>query len=156
MRICYLCKKYFMPSSKHKNCPSCRYQKTKTLICCICKNNIHSNRYSNCRSCTNRKREDYGTGRYLKKGYVMVFQKNHPRASNNNYVLEHVIIIEKYLGRLLLPHENIHHKNGIKNDNRIENLELWIKPQPSGIRAVDAVDWAKKILADYEPVKDKL
>lgn len=82
----------------------------------------------------------------------MVFAKGHPRASKNNYVFEHIIVMEKQLGRLLEKDENVHHINGVKDDNSIENLELWVKPQPSGIRVDDAILWAKKILARYEPV----
>ncbi len=70
-------------------------------------------------------------GRIYKRGYTLIMNKGHPRADSNGYVLEHILVIEKYLGRYIKyygirhkDNEIVHHLNGIRADNRIENLIL--------------------------------
>lgn len=62
---------------------------------------------------------------------------------------EHRAVMEAHIGRPLLTHENIHHKNGDRADNRIHNLELWSKSQPPGQRVTDKLTWAREIIALY-------
>lgn len=144
------CAREFMPSSRHRLCPSCRNKKYRRE--CKCGKSIQK-KSSMCVECSNtiknkESAKPEGHKTYHKKGYVMVKSPTHPRASQN-FVFEHILVMEKHLGRYLEPGENVHHINGIKDDNRIENLELWIRPQPSGVRAKDAVEWAKEILVKY-------
>jgi hypothetical protein len=66
-------------------------------------------------------------GRFQEKdGYVVVHCKGHPNArKHTHYIFEHRLVMEEAIGRFLLPTEVVHHVNGVKNDNRIENLQLF-------------------------------
>ncbi len=65
---------------------------------------------------------NYKKGRYVDKhGYVVVLKR---RGRRNYYVYEHRMVMEKHLGRCLRPDEQVHHLNGVKTDNRIENLQV--------------------------------
>ena len=65
-----------------------------------------------------------GGRKVRKRGYISVLCPSHPYA-NDGYILEHRIIMEKKLKRILKPTEVVHHINGNKHDNRIENLQLF-------------------------------
>jgi hypothetical protein len=83
------------------------------------------------------------------QGYVMLFRPEHPNRDANGCIKQHTLVMSEKLGRPLTEDENVHHINGIRDDNRIENLELWSKSQPCGQRVEDKIKWAKEILTKY-------
>ncbi|MFZ0178686.1 MAG: HNH endonuclease [Candidatus Dormiibacterota bacterium] len=84
-----------------------------------------------------------------KDGYVSI-------RTATRYRPEHHVVMEAMIGRLLREGENVHHKNGVKADNRPENLELWAVVQPAGQRALDLLLWADEIQARYGPLRSFL
>lgn len=95
-----------------------------------------------------------GTGRTVHpSGYVYLLRPEHPNATQNGYVAEHRLVMEESLGRPLTAEESVHHKNGVRDDNRPENLELWSTSQPYGQRVADKISWAHEILQKYDGYK---
>lgn len=90
-----------------------------------------------------------GSGCLTKYGYRKIHRKDHPNSWKNGDMFEHVFVMSNHLGRPLIKEEIVHHKNGIRDDNRIENLELWSKSHPYGQRLVDKVNWCKEFLEQY-------
>lgn len=89
------------------------------------------------------------SGHTNKNGYRLLALK-HPNSSKQGKILEHVLIMSNFLKRPLKKGETVHHKNGIRNDNRIENLELWSHSHPPGQRVEDKIAWCKEFLEQYK------
>lgn len=94
-----------------------------------------------------------------KDGYILIRRpsclgKEFER--NQAWIYEHRYVMGKHLGRPLDDGENVHHINGNRADNRIENLELWISHQPSGQRVIDLLDWAYDLRERYKHDLPKL
>ncbi len=88
-----------------------------------------------------------GTGTVTSKGYRRLTD---PRPdAPSKYILEHRLVMEIELGRFLDKYENVHHINGDRLDNRIENLEIWSTRQPQGQRIEDKLRYAMELLIEY-------
>lgn len=140
---CYRCH-----DSGYYECQECFKPKTKSGIFC--------------RRCSSLKRSGAGhhnwknfSRRPTRGGYADIYMPGHPRAQQN-YVAEHIYVMEQHIGRFIFLPETVHHKNGIRDDNRLENLELWASKHPPGQRILDQILWAEKFLEEYGYLKEKL
>jgi hypothetical protein len=102
-----------------------------------------------------RQRKRPGRGRQGRRvdqtttGYRDVYRPGHPNAGKNGQIGEHRFVMSEHLGRALLPGETVHHRNGVRDDNDIDNLELRVGAHPKGLTVEEAVAWAEEILARY-------
>lgn len=75
-------------------------------------------------------------------GYIKVYCPTHPFATKDGYIMEHVLVMEREIGRYITREEVVHHKNHIRNDNRIENLELMTFKAHASLHMKER--WAKR------------
>ncbi len=86
-----------------------------------------------------------GTGSINKKGYVFLAVKRNGKKTTLGF---HRKVMEDHLGRQLKRNESVHHINGIRDDNRIENLELFDSMHGPGQRIEDKIKWCKEFLSE--------
>lgn len=101
----------------------------------------------------NEARRKNGAGRTIVNGYIAVYVPASSPYYPNKRRYEHTLVMADHLGRELLSHENVHHRNGNRSDNRIENLQLWSTSQPSGQAVEDKLKWAHEIIELYGNIK---
>ncbi len=149
-----LCRKHWMRFQRHGTTdePKDKWGHRVAHFCSVdgCDRQISSN--GMCRT---------HAGRLKNRGTTEpLVRERKPYVNTNGYVyeyvdgerqaqLQHRLVMERVLGRRLWADETVHHKNGIRTDNRPENLELWVSWQPHGCRVEDLVTFAREVLARY-------
>jgi HNH endonuclease len=94
------------------------------------------------------RKRHYDKGYHTSRGYYVIYIDRNLNGVRSR-ILEHKYIMQQHLCRNLFDNENVHHKNGIKDDNRLENLELWTRGQPAGQRVIDRITFYKEFLEQY-------
>lgn len=135
-----LCRSHY-DQTRRTGRPPTALRPRQSKICKIDGCNWHSDALSMCANHYYRwrTRGDAGIAGLERPGGLTIDHSGYVRL--NNRILEHRLVMEQVLGRPLETWENVHHVNGIRHDNRPENLELWVKAQPPGQRASDLAEW---------------
>lgn len=158
-KICNKCSEELSIDNFYKNgkyfrseCKKCTIKKniatTSTGHCVDCGSSIDKSN-KRCRNCY--VAHNMGSGEWRKNSNGYISKQIRSGGKLVKFLSQHRCIIEEHLGRPLYENENVHHKNGVKDDNRLENLELWVKSQPAGQRIEDVIEHAVYILKRYAP-----
>lgn len=144
--------------------------KTLDLICAVCEKKFTQKRANNTQYChikckklaasrrlkglpiNGPRKHIWGSGHINKNGYRVISKPDHPnsiKGKRSGQIMEHTFVMSEHIGRPLIKGETVHHKNGIRDDNRIENLELWSNSHPYGQRIEDKIQWCREFLATY-------
>lgn len=154
-QVCKICSKIFRTASDTR-CRKCFYEaKGYSCLDCGIKKSSPAKRCIKCANSLRKKREEKS---HYSNGYLLIYNEESAKSRGNKtfYVGEHILVMESKLGRFLTTTEEVHHKNGIRDDNRIENLELWSKSHPSGVRVTDLYEWCEDFISQYSKDIDKL
>ena len=120
--------------------------------CSDCGGKVSHARVKRCQRCNAINKRTHSKS--IKNGYIWLSgMQDHPNAPHGK-MGEHILIMSEYLGRPLIKGETVHHKNGVRDDNRLSNLELWSKAQPAGQRVIDKLEYAREIIALYDSYQD--
>lgn len=88
--------------------------------------------------------------------YIMVHSPHHPFCDGDGYVMQHRLVMEQAINRHLTPEEVVHHMNGIKDDNRLENLELLPSKAAHVRRHFSAVQRMHELEAENQRLKERI
>ncbi len=176
LKICPECEKEFLASWQYRGSGISAILQEQTYCSCGCANKSRRNKTQipvrTCKNCG----KSFELPRYLDKMGVSqgfhssqksrIFCSRHCAyeaqrsdwhvdkngyrycTSNGKGIYEHRIVMERKIGRELLAHETVHHKNGDRSDNKIDNLELWSSRQPGGQRMADKIEHAIDLLTE--------
>jgi hypothetical protein len=132
---CLLCQKPLTPAQLHYCSHVCRDKAKITLEQRPCEqcgatmqvefHLLETKRFCS-RACANQAKRLTGPGARIKRhdGYIQIYYPTHPDASKQGFILEHRLVAEKKYGRRILRSEHVHHINGVRDDNRPENVEV--------------------------------